>query len=89
MLIPTTQNTKNVTDMREDAIGLLENVEKVGITYIFHHSKPKVVMLPVETFARLHELLEDYYDERELSKLLAKPVKVGKSLQSLNEEYGI
>lgn len=89
MLIPTAKNTKTITDMREDALGVLKDVEKIGITYIFHHSKPKVVMLPVETFVRLNEILEDYFEEQELQKILAKPVKLGKSLAEINKEYGL
>lgn len=69
MLIPTSQNTKTVTDMREKAIELLADVKKQGILYLFHHADPAAVMLSMEEFQRIHELLEDHLDELEAKKL--------------------
>lgn len=74
MLIPTSKNVKTITDMREDALGLLDLVKKNGVTYIFHHSKPKVVMLDIDEFVRIQELLEDYFDEIEVRKIAKEPV---------------
>ena len=74
MLIPTSKNVKTITDMREDALGLLDLVKKNGVTYIFHRSEPKAVMLDIDEFVRIQELLEDYFDEMEAQKLAKEPV---------------
>jgi len=63
MLIPTSKNVKTITDMREDALGLLEQVKKNGVTYIFHRSEPKAVMMDIDEFSRIQELLEKYFDK--------------------------
>ncbi|MEK9169836.1 MAG: type II toxin-antitoxin system Phd/YefM family antitoxin, partial [Patescibacteria group bacterium] len=68
------KNVKTITDMREDALGLLNLVKKNGVTYIFHRSEPKAVMLDIDEFVRIQELLEDYFDEMEAQKLAKEPV---------------
>lgn len=74
MLIPTSKNVKTITDMREDALGLLDLVKKNGIAYIFHRSEPKAVMMDIEEFSRIQDLLEDYFDEIEARKLEKEPI---------------
>ena len=69
MLIPTTKNVKTVTDMREDAIGLLDMVNREGLAYIFHHSKPRAVVLSLDDFVSMQEMLEDYIDYKDTLKL--------------------
>ncbi len=69
MLIPTSKNVKTITDMRENALKLLEQIEKEGLAYIFHRSKPRAVMLPIEEFLSIQEILEDYYDYKDAVKL--------------------
>ena len=73
MLIPTSQNIKTVTDMREDAVGMLNAVNKLGLVYVFQHSDPKAVMLSLDEFAHLQKLMEDYLDESEAAKLAKEP----------------
>lgn len=55
--------------MREKTQELLEDVKKQGILYLFHHADPAAVMLSMEEFQRIHELLEDHLDEMEAKKL--------------------
>lgn len=63
MLIPTPSNTKTVSDMRQDPIGLLKSVEKSqGPNYIFYRSTPKAVILNIKEYQELLEALEDYQD---------------------------
>lgn len=87
MLIPTAQNVKTITDMREHALELLDLVKKEGIAYIFHHSKPKAVMLTIEEFVRVQELLEDYLDELEVKKLEKEPRGKGIPIEEIMKEY--
>ena len=71
MLIPTSQNVKTITDMREDALKLLEEVDKKGLAYIFHRSRPRAVIMNIDDFVSLQdamELLEDFKDVKRLSK---------------------
>ena len=65
MLIPTKQNIKTITDMREDALKLLDAVKTQGLVYLFHHSDPQAVMLSLDEFQRMQELVEDHLDEIE------------------------
>ncbi|MDP4011288.1 MAG: hypothetical protein Q8P72_03620 [Candidatus Roizmanbacteria bacterium] len=58
----THQNVKTISDMREDAKGLLEHVKKEGATYIFYRSKPEGVLLSILEFNKLREMAEDYID---------------------------
>ena len=69
MLIPTDQNIKTITDMRERASELLEEIKSLGLIYLFQHSNPKAVMLSMEEFERINELLEDHLDEMDAKKL--------------------
>lgn len=87
MLIPTSQNVKTITDMREKALDLLDLVEKKGLAYIFHRSKPKAVMLDIDEFVRIQELLEDYFDEQEAKKLAKEPIGKKIPLKTIIHKY--
>lgn len=87
MLIPTTQTVKTITDLRENALGLLADIEKSGLVYIFHHSKPKAVMLSMENFITLNELIEDYLDELEAKKLASEKKGKGIPLTEIIRKY--
>lgn len=74
MLIPTNKNVKTITDMRENALDLLKQIEKSeDPIYLFHHSKPKAVLLSLEEYIKLQEILEDYLEEKEAKKLAKTP----------------
>ena len=73
MLIPTTKNVKTITDMREDALGLLDSVQKNGLAYIFHRSQPKAVLLNIEDFVSLQNALEDLEDLKDAQALKKEP----------------
>ena len=87
MLIPTLKNVKTITDMREDALGLLEQVKKNGVTYIFHRSEPKAVMLDIDEFVKMQELIEDYFDSQEAIKLEKEPVGKLIPIEDIMKEY--
>lgn len=87
MLIPTKDNVKTITDMREDALGLLKSVQRGSPTYIFHRCKPKAVLLGVEDFVKIQELIEDYLDEEEANKLSREPRGQGITLASVLKKY--
>ena len=87
MLIPTSKNVKTITDMREDALGLLDLVKKNGVTYIFHRSQPKVVMIDVDEFVRLQEMLEDHQDELDAIELEKEPREKGIPIEEIMKEY--
>ena len=73
--------------MREDAIGLLATVKDQGIIYLFQHSNPKAVMLSVEEFVRLQELVEDHLEELEAVKLFKEERGEGISLEKIISKY--
>lgn len=74
MLIPTKDNIKTITDMREDALGLLKAAEKMKQPiFLFHRSRPKAVILSMEEFLRIQEMLEDYLENQEARALTKEP----------------
>lgn len=87
MLIPTPQNVKTITDMREDALGILDNIKKQGVTYIFHRSVPKAVLLDIDEFIRIQSLLEDYLDSQEAIKLEKEPKGKLIPIEQVIKEY--
>lgn len=87
MLIPTPQNVKTITDMREDALGLLNSVSEQGLAYIFHRSKPRAVLLNIADFIMLQKALEDLEDYIEVQKLKKEPIGKKVSFESVLKEY--
>jgi prevent-host-death family protein len=87
MLIPTNQNIKTITDMRENALELLEEVKNQGLLYVFQHSNPKAVLLSMEEFERLYGLLEDHLDEMEAVKLSRGKRGKGIPLAAILKKY--
>lgn len=87
MLIPTPQNTKTITDLREDALGVLSDVDKLGLVYLFAHSDPRAVVLSLKEFAKLRELLEDRADERDAAELARQDRGVGIPLKRVAKKY--
>lgn len=87
MLIPTPQNTKTVTDLREDALGVLSDVDKLGLVYLFAHSDPRAVVLSLKEFAKLRELLEDRADERDAAELFLEDRGQGIPLKTIANKY--
>lgn len=87
MLIPTIQNVKTITDMREDALGLLKSVDDSGLAYIFHRSKPRAVLLNIDDFLVLQNALEDLQDFDDVRKLSREKRGKGISLKSIASKY--
>ena len=87
MLIPTTQNVKTITDMREDALGLLDTVNKQGLAYIFHRSKPKAVLLNIDEFIILQKATEDLEDYIEVQNLKKEPIGEKVPFETVLKEY--
>ena len=87
MIIPTIKNTKTITDLREKAVELLEQTKKSGPTFIFHRSKPKAVMLSIEEYSNMMEMLEDYFDSLKAKELEENPQKGGITLETLIKKY--
>ena len=87
MLIPTTQNVKTITDMREDALGLLDTVNKQGLAYIFHRSKPKAVLLNIDEFIILQKATEDLEDYIVVQNLKKEPIGEKVPFETVLKEY--
>lgn len=87
MIIPTTKNTKTITDLREKALELLEQTKKGGPTFIFHRSKPMAVMLSLDEYENLLETLEDYQDHVLAKELEESPEQGGVSLRELAKKH--
>ncbi|KKU87807.1 MAG: hypothetical protein UY16_C0018G0012 [Candidatus Gottesmanbacteria bacterium GW2011_GWA2_47_9] len=87
MLLPTRQNTKTITDLREDALGVLSDVDTLGMVYLFQHSDPRAVVLSMKEFAKLCELLEDRADEKEAAELSLEDRGSGIPLTTIAKKY--
>lgn len=87
MLIPTTKNVKTITDMREDALGLLDMVQKNGLAYIFHRSQPRAVLLNIEDFISLQSAIEDLEDLKIVKKLKREPRGKGIPVSIVASKY--
>lgn len=87
MLIPTSQNTKTITDLREDTLGVLSDVDKLGLVYLFQHSDPRAVVLSLAEFAKLRELIEDRADEQEAAELSLEDRGEGIELKKIAKKY--
>ncbi len=88
-MLPTIENVKTITDMREKAVELLEQVEKTSEpVFVFQHSKPKAVIMSIEEFSRLKELVEDLEDSL-LARKFEKNIGKGKylSLEELEKSH--
>lgn len=89
MLIPTKKNVKTITDMRENALGVLKDVEDTDVAYIFHHSKPRAVILSMDEFLRLKEIEEDLEDI-EIARQISKEKRgKGTPIEEVFREYGL
>ncbi len=87
MLLPTSQNIKTITDLREDALGVLSDVDKLGLVYLFQHSDPRAVVLSLKEFTRLCELIEDRADERDAAQLSRQSRGIGIPLSTIAKKY--
>ena len=87
MLLPTSQNTKTITDLREDALGVLSAVDKLGLVYLFQHSDPRAVVLSLKEFTKFCELIEDRADERDAAELSHQDRGEGIQLKNVVKKY--
>lgn len=87
MLLPTSQNVKTITDLREDALGVLRDVQKLGLVYLFQHSNPKAVVISMDEFSRLQEAYEDYLDNKEAVELEKEDKKGAVEIRKLMAKY--
>lgn len=87
MLLPTRRNTKTITDLREDALGVLSDVDTLGMVYLFQHSDPRAVVLSMKEFAKLCELLEDRADEKEARELSLEDRGSGVPFTTIAKKY--
>lgn len=89
MFIPTDKNTSTVTDMRVDAIGLLKDVEKLGMKYIFQKSKPVAVIMSMDFFEKLVPGYEDWVDQELVNRLEKVKHGEGMSLEEVAKKLGV
>ncbi|MEK7592047.1 MAG: hypothetical protein AAB508_01495 [Patescibacteria group bacterium] len=87
MLLPTRQNTKSITDLREDTLGVLSDVDKLGLVYLFQHTDPRAVVLSLKEFTRLQELIEDRVDEQDAMELSREDRGEGVELKVIAKKY--
>lgn len=87
MLLPTRQNIKTITDLREDALGVLSDVDRLGLVYLFQHSDPRAVVLSLKEFTKLRELIEDRTDERDAAELNLENRGKGTPLKTIVRKY--
>ncbi len=92
MLIPTSKNVKTITDFRKNPDSILESVQgKSDPLYLFRGSEPKAVVLDIEEYAHLMEVLEDYHDYKLIEEYAADPKrhKGSVSFEQVLKENGL
>ena len=87
MLVPTSKNTKTITDLREDALGVLSDVDKLGLVYLFQRSDPRAVLLSLKEFDRVLELIEDRIDELDAAELSRQDRGPGVRIAKVAKKY--
>ena len=88
MLIPTTFNTRNITDFRQNPDSILEAVQnKSELLYLFRGSVPKAVVLDIEEYIRLREYLEDFQDSLTALEIEDNPEGGGIALRDFLKKY--
>lgn len=62
-MIPSSKNIRTISDMRENAKKLLQEVQaSYGPLFILYRSKPKAVLLRLSEYQKLVDFAEDYLD---------------------------
>ena len=89
MLIPTPQNSKTITDLREDALGTLKSAKKHGLVYVMYKSKPHAVIIDIDRFADIQERIDEMLDKIDASELKKEPRERGIPLEKVLAEYGL
>jgi PHD/YefM family antitoxin component YafN of YafNO toxin-antitoxin module len=90
MILLAKDNIKTVTDLREQTMTILNSLTKrVGPTVIFHRANPMAVLLSIEAYEKLIDLLEDYLDEELALELEKKPQKKGIPLKKVMKELNV
>ena len=87
MLIATRQNTKTITDIREDAIGVFNEANAKGLLYVTYRSRPQAVIIDIDEFVAMQEMLEDYRDEIDAKALRKEPRGKGVPLDQVIKMY--
>lgn len=86
MIIPTENNTKTVTDLRENIVNILAGLKnQKGPQFVFYKSKPKAVLMAIKEYQQLLELLEDYQDSAKASELISKAKSKKEKTYSFNQ----
>lgn len=90
MLIPTVNNTRNITDFRNDPDSILDTIKgRSEPLYLLRGSTPKAVILDIEEYIRLREYLEDYEDSLVAMELERNPEEDGITFDKLIEKYNL
>lgn len=83
--MPTKKNIVTVTDLRRRTIGLLKDVEKGSVKYVFQRSDPKAVLMSMKMYEEMMDLQEDLEiaNSKHLKERIARS-RVGK-MYSMDE----
>ena len=86
-----TQTIKSLTDLRLNPKNILKLAEEEGAVYILDRSKPKGVVLSLEKYDEMVDLIDDYLDGLEMAEFEKKPKnpKDWISLEEVKKELGI
>lgn len=90
-LVPTTENIKTVTDLREDPVALLDLVEKKRQpVYIFHRSQPRALIVSINDFIENWQLKKDALDlEEAIVTSIGEFVGFDKLDHELRKKHGL
>ena len=74
-LIPSAKNVKSITDLRENANKMIENVQTDGQYYIFYRNKPKAIFMSLDKYNDLLHSIEELQDLVSIKALDKKKIE--------------
>jgi PHD/YefM family antitoxin component YafN of YafNO toxin-antitoxin module len=90
MLIPTDQNIKTITDLREKTNAFIADVKKnEEPTLVFKGNKPQFAAINLSYLKKLYDILEDFEDAALASELISEAEPGGESLEKVAKDLDI
>ena len=70
----TKDNIIPISKMRSDTKAVLKKLRSHQPLYLFSRSSPKAVLLDIDDYASMQEIVEDYFDSQELLSVTNKEI---------------
>lgn len=83
----TNKNIVSISQMRKETESVLDKVDKLDMPlYLFSRSKIKAVLVNPEKYAEMQEIIDDYFDQKELLSVTDEELKSARDWSEVREE---